>query len=213
MPFLLMGWWCSVDCGLRGPTERSCCRRTAGAGRQAAQPIAPPPPCRSWAAALDRTMLTPGGSAGPPQADPQHPSPLHPFHHPASSHHPASFPPPRAVWGLVSGGEPYPGCNAMQIIVQVAQQGQRPDVPPDCPPFLASLLQRCWSQDPLQRCGWVELVAFTSRLACLMPCWVAVLLGQPLEGSAQCIGAVCKCGSALCKQQGLHCFLLAAACS
>jgi serine/threonine protein kinase len=55
------------------------------------------------------------------------------------------------IWGLASGSEPYPDWNAMQIIVQVSQQGHRPDVPADCPPFLAALLQRCWSQDPLQR--------------------------------------------------------------
>ena len=35
-----------MDCGLRGPTERSCCRRTCGAGRHAVQPSASPPHAR-----------------------------------------------------------------------------------------------------------------------------------------------------------------------
>ncbi len=52
----------------------------------------------------------------------------------------------------------------MQIIVQVSQQGHRPDVPADCPPFLAALLQRCWSQDPQQRCAGLLPLLFVFPL-------------------------------------------------
>lgn len=61
-------------------------------------------------------------------------------------------PPAPAVWELVAGGqELYPGLTAMQVIVQVSQQQARPDIPEDCPPDLAELMQRCWHKDPAQR--------------------------------------------------------------
>ena len=55
------------------------------------------------------------------------------------------------VWELVAGEEPYRGMLAVQIILQVAQQGYRPPGPPTCPPALRDLMERCWSQDPAAR--------------------------------------------------------------
>ena len=48
--------------------------------------------------------------------------------------------------------ELHPGMTAMQVIMQVSQHQLRPEVPAGCPPQLADLMRRCWSQDPALRC-------------------------------------------------------------
>ena len=56
------------------------------------------------------------------------------------------------MWEVATGGrELYPGLGPLQIILQVSQHGQRPEVPGDAPPALAALMQRCWSPDPTVR--------------------------------------------------------------
>ena len=70
----------------------------------------------------------------------------------------------------------------------MSQHRVRPDVPPDCPPALADLMQRCWSHDPLLR--WAGAWAGASllqqpRSAChsptppLAPAGNAAVLTQP----------------------------------
>ena len=53
---------------------------------------------------------------------------------------------------MLTASELYPGLTAMQVIIQVSQHGSRPDIPADCPPALAALMQRCWEADPALRC-------------------------------------------------------------
>jgi serine/threonine protein kinase len=55
--------------------------------------------------------------------------------------------------------ELHPGMTAMQVIMQVSQHQLRPEVAPGCPPQLADLIRRCWSQDPAQRCAAAPLGA------------------------------------------------------
>ncbi|PSC72637.1 kinase [Micractinium conductrix] len=55
------------------------------------------------------------------------------------------------VWEMLTASELYPGLTAMQVIIQVSQHGSRPDIPADCPPALAALMQRCWEADPALR--------------------------------------------------------------
>lgn len=47
---------------------------------------------------------------------------------------------------------------AVQIIVAVAINGERPVIPEDCPPRLADLIMRCWREDPKGRPGVDELI-------------------------------------------------------
>lgn len=47
----------------------------------------------------------------------------------------------------------------LQIIVAVAINKERPPLPADTPPRLASLINRCWLEDPAQRPRVAELAA------------------------------------------------------
>lgn len=39
----------------------------------------------------------------------------------------------------------------MQIAMKVGIENRRPDIPPDCPMSLASLISFCWAQKPASR--------------------------------------------------------------
>jgi len=53
-------------------------------------------------------------------------------------------------WEIASGEIPYDGFDEQTIRFSV-QNGERPMIPPDCPPVYATLIKQCWHQDPDQR--------------------------------------------------------------
>lgn len=62
------------------------------------------------------------------------------------------------LWELVSRDVPYadvqggaPMAVVSQLINKVVRRGERPIIPPTCPPALATLIRSCWHQDPKQR--------------------------------------------------------------
>lgn len=65
-------------------------------------------------------------------------------------------------WEVVSGQRPFAGMSSLAVVFHATQHGRRPDIPAQCPPALADLMQRCWDADPLQR--WV---GFANNMLCL----------------------------------------------
>ena len=55
------------------------------------------------------------------------------------------------VFEVLTGENPWRGINQMQIGMQVLVKKVRPPAPPDAPPDLAALMERCWAQDPAAR--------------------------------------------------------------
>ena len=54
--------------------------------------------------------------------------------------------------------------SALQIIVKVAIQGERPRMDADCPDGLQRLISRCWHQDPHYRPSCAEIMRLTEIL-------------------------------------------------
>jgi hypothetical protein len=63
------------------------------------------------------------------------------------------------LWECVAQAPPWRGFSPMQIIFAVGVQGQRPAIPPACPPALATLMQRCWAEEPEARPPFSEVAA------------------------------------------------------
>ena len=56
------------------------------------------------------------------------------------------------VWEMLTGEVPFADLSAMQVIWTVAAEGQRLPIPDEVPELFRSLIERCWQQDPRQRC-------------------------------------------------------------
>ncbi len=70
----------------------------------------------------------------------------------------------------------------MQIILAVAINGERPDLPEDCSKPLADLITRCWKKDPRDRPSTHDLLRIfdlminVSRAYQRVQCAVVVLI-------------------------------------
>lgn len=51
-----------------------------------------------------------------------------------------------------------------QIIIQTSQNGLRPTIPPQCPPVITTLIQRCWHPDPNSRPTCAEILTTLEAL-------------------------------------------------
>ena len=51
---------------------------------------------------------------------------------------------------------PWTGVNPMEVAVRVATKAERPAVPANCPPEIATLLVECWDQEPSKRRNFAE---------------------------------------------------------
>jgi serine/threonine-protein kinase len=69
-----------------------------------------------------------------------------------------------------------------KIIVAVAINGQRPRLPPDFPPPLRAVVERCWQQDPRSRPSALDLVDAFDEL-------IAASGGGGASGGSACSGA------------------------
>jgi len=53
---------------------------------------------------------------------------------------------------ILTRNTPYPGIDGMKVALANSKSpGMRPDIPNICPPNLASLMQRCWAENPDDR--------------------------------------------------------------
>ncbi len=53
---------------------------------------------------------------------------------------------------------PFNGMTIGQVFWAVAVNDQRPDIPPECPPEYAELMQACWAREPSERPGFSSIV-------------------------------------------------------
>ncbi|KAF7049349.1 hypothetical protein CFC21_057903 [Triticum aestivum] len=63
------------------------------------------------------------------------------------------------LWEMVTGEEAYSTYSPVQAAVGIAACGLRPEIPRDCPPFLRSLMSRCWDNCPLKRPQFSEIIS------------------------------------------------------
>ncbi len=63
------------------------------------------------------------------------------------------------VWEVYTRSAPYPEYSSMDELVDaVAVGGERPALPPQCPPPLAALLQQCWAKDAARRPDFTHIL-------------------------------------------------------
>ena len=60
------------------------------------------------------------------------------------------------LWELATRQEVYEGLNTTQIIAQVANEGLRPPVPPNCP--WSNIMVKCWDENPKSRYTFAEVL-------------------------------------------------------
>lgn len=61
------------------------------------------------------------------------------------------------MWEILSGSPPFPNVPAVQVAIQVANQGLRPLVPKQWPGFAKRLLFQCWRDNEKKRPSFDEL--------------------------------------------------------
>ncbi len=63
------------------------------------------------------------------------------------------------LWEIFTRKEPFSQFRNYQKFKEaVVKQGVRPRIPPECPPSLAQLIERCWAADPLLRPNMVTIL-------------------------------------------------------
>ncbi|SPN79556.1 Serine/Threonine-protein kinase [Brazilian cedratvirus IHUMI] len=54
------------------------------------------------------------------------------------------------MWQVLTGKEPYKGCNFMKVSLDILN-GERPPIPPECPKSCKKLMKKCWSGEVEKR--------------------------------------------------------------
>ena len=68
------------------------------------------------------------------------------------------------MWEIVSrNSRPFQGIEGFAIAALI-QQGQRPEIPNDCPLDLKNLIKSCWSQEPKQRPTTQQVIEYLETL-------------------------------------------------
>jgi len=62
------------------------------------------------------------------------------------------------MWQVLTRKQPFAGINFMGVSLAVLE-GQRPQVPQDCPPKFKKLIKSCWHADPKARPSMEQVVA------------------------------------------------------
>jgi serine/threonine protein kinase len=72
------------------------------------------------------------------------------------------------LWELLTSRLPYADMSSLAAAAGVVERGLRPPVPPDAPPAVADLMQRCWAAEATVRPPFTriceELVAIRAAL-------------------------------------------------
>nr|WIL04199.1 serine/threonine-protein kinase/receptor [Cedratvirus lena] len=67
------------------------------------------------------------------------------------------------MWQLLTGKEPYKGCNFMKVSLDILE-GQRPPIPPECPKSCRKLMKRCWSPSVEKRPSASQVVMSLNQI-------------------------------------------------
>jgi serine/threonine protein kinase len=68
------------------------------------------------------------------------------------------------LWELLTGKVPYSEMTPLQAAVGVVQKGLRPQIPSNCPPALAGVMQECWQRNPEARPSFENLKSRVEEL-------------------------------------------------
>jgi len=63
------------------------------------------------------------------------------------------------IWEIVTGQVPWKGVK-LHLIIEKSINGERLPIPPNCPPGLKEIMQRCWNQTPEERPEFTEICDF-----------------------------------------------------
>jgi serine/threonine protein kinase len=61
------------------------------------------------------------------------------------------------AWELIAKDQPFKNLGFNHLIAEAVLSGERPIIPETCPKWFATLITRCWAQDPNQRPSFSEL--------------------------------------------------------
>ncbi|TYK03642.1 PB1 domain-containing protein/Pkinase_Tyr domain-containing protein [Cucumis melo var. makuwa] len=73
------------------------------------------------------------------------------------------------LWELLTGEEPYANLHYGVIIGGIVSNTLRPEVPESCDPEWRSLMERCWSSEPLERPSFTDIASELRSMAAKVP--------------------------------------------
>ncbi|XWS17040.1 hypothetical protein CRYUN_Cryun33cG0033500 [Craigia yunnanensis] len=73
------------------------------------------------------------------------------------------------MWELLTREEPYADLHCGAIIGGIVSNTLRPPVPESCDPEWRSLMERCWSSEPLERPNFTEIANELRSMAVKIP--------------------------------------------
>eukprot|EP01025_Chloroclados_australasicus_P061853 TRINITY_DN8124_c0_g1_i1.p1 TRINITY_DN8124_c0_g1~~TRINITY_DN8124_c0_g1_i1.p1 ORF type:complete len:1161 (+),score=110.82 TRINITY_DN8124_c0_g1_i1:144-3626(+) len=80
------------------------------------------------------------------------------------------------IWEMYTKEKPWKGFIPVQIVNQVLNLKNRPQIPADCPDCLKDLMERCWAQDPQTRPSAEEFCNQVKQ------CWMRINPRRNLSG-------------------------------
>ena len=86
------------------------------------------------------------------------------------------------MWELLTGERPYEkdGLDSAKITIMILEKDKRPPIPPNTPPNLKSLIERCWHVDPKMRPSCHEIISYLSNPSFQFPgCELVLLMQEP----------------------------------
>jgi len=73
------------------------------------------------------------------------------------------------LWEMCTRKEPYGPLFAPQVVIAVAVNGKRPEIPSDLPDYFASLIKLCWTEVPTERPSFVMIMEQLESISCPVP--------------------------------------------
>jgi len=71
------------------------------------------------------------------------------------------------LWEILTGKELFEQYEEWDEFQEaICDRNERPEIPADCPPALASLMQKCWAKNPEERPGFKEIVFRLDEILC-----------------------------------------------
>eukprot|EP01118_Nematostelium_gracile_P007817 TRINITY_DN2567_c0_g2_i7.p1 TRINITY_DN2567_c0_g2~~TRINITY_DN2567_c0_g2_i7.p1 ORF type:complete len:366 (-),score=84.12 TRINITY_DN2567_c0_g2_i7:93-1190(-) len=69
------------------------------------------------------------------------------------------------IWEMLTNEFPFENFNHYQLFAKVGMNGERPDIPQDCPETFSQLIERCWDQEPKSRPPMEDVVQQLEKLS------------------------------------------------